>query len=518
MPEIIDESLQKITKGAVIILFGISAGTFLALVSRIILVRYITQSEYGIYSLGLVLLNVVVLLSCLGLERGIARQVAFYRGKHDVTKAKEVLFSSLQIVIVASVLLSLIFFFISDFISVRFFHIPELSAIIKIFCFAIPFWVLNRIFTSMFRGFDRAQPHVYFEDLLRNALFPLLLIIVILLGLSFTWVVYAFVVSLVLTFVAYVVYATKNLPLALSDRSSIFASSVTKELLLFSLPLLLVGVFGSIIAWTDTLMLGYFMFPDDVGLYNAAVPLAHLLPIVLTAINFLYVPVMSRLYAKDQKEETKRSYVIVTKWIMSVTLPIFLIFVLFPEFSLDTLFGFRYIGAAFALQILSIGFFISTVLGPNGATLMVIGQTRFLLWSTITAAIVNIILNVALIPPLGINGAAIATASAIAMQNFLISAKLYLLTRVHPFSMNYLKSAIALIVLALILYVVVKNLVSAIPFWLPPILLILFLGASALATLLTRSFDKEDIMMLLAIERRLGLNLTPIKRILKRFM
>ncbi|MCK5563048.1 oligosaccharide flippase family protein, partial [Candidatus Bathyarchaeota archaeon] len=454
----------------------------------------------------------------LGLERGIARQVAFYRGKHDVTKAKEVLFSSLQIVIVASVLLSLILFFISDFISVRFFHIPELSAIIKIFCIAIPFLVLNRIFTSMFRGFDRAQPHVYMENILRNALFPLLLIIVVLLHLSFMWVVYAFVSSIILTFISYAVYATKNLPLALSGRSSVFASSVTKELLLFSLPLLLLGMFASIIAWTDTLMLGYFMFSDDVGLYNAAVPLAHLLPIFLAAMNFLYVPVVSRLYAKNQKEETKRSYVIVTKWVMSATLPIFLIFVLFPEFSLDTLFGFRYIGAAFALQILSIGFFISTILGPNGSTLMVIGETRFLMWSTLIAAIANIILNIALIPPLGINGAAIATASAIAIFNFSVSAKLYSLTKIHPFSMNYLKSALALIVLALILYAVVKNLVSAIPFWLPPILLILFLGASALATLLTRSFDKEDIMMLLAIERRLGLNLSAIKRILRRFV
>ena len=114
MPEIVNQSLQKITKGAVIILFGISAGTFLALVSRIIVVRHVTQSEYGIYSLGLVLLNVVVILSTLGLGRGTARQVAFYRGKHDVTKAKEVLFSSLKLGVIASVPLSLILFFLTE--------------------------------------------------------------------------------------------------------------------------------------------------------------------------------------------------------------------------------------------------------------------------------------------------------------------------------------------------------------------------------------------------------------------
>lgn len=265
-------------------------------------------------------------------------------------------------------------------------------------------------------------------------------------------------------------------------------------------------------------MLGFFKTPGDVGLYNAALPLVQFLPIVFGATAFLYIPLMSQLYAKGQMDEIKRSYIVLTKWIFAATLPIFLIFVLFPEATLNILFGTRYIGAALALQILSLGFFIHAIFATAGNALYVMGKIGFLMWSVIIAAVANIALNIVLIPPLGAAGAAIATASALALRSFLWSARLYSLNKVHPFTKNYLKPTIVSVVIALIIYALVKNLITVIPFWLLPVLFIVFLGVYALSVLLTRSFDKEDIMLLLTIEERLGVNLEPIKRILKKFL
>lgn len=518
MSEIVDESLEKITKGAGLILLGTAAGMLLAFATRILIVRYITQGEYGIYSLAFVLLSISVVISVLGLHTGTARQLAFYRGKDDMPKVKGVLLSSLQISTIASLLLSLVLFFTSDFVATRFFHSPELSTPLKIFCLAIPFFVLIYILTSIFRGFDMAQPRVYFQDLLRNVLFPLLVIIVILLDLSLMGVVYAFVVATALTFIAFAVYATRKLPLTLRDIGSVSASPVRRELLLFSLPLFAVAMLDHIATWTDTLMIGYFMTPDDVGLYNVALPLVHLLLIALTAARFLYMPLMSQSYAKNQEEEIKRSYAVLTKWIFAATLPVFFILVLFPEVTLNILFGSRYIGAAFALQILSAGFFVSVLLGLSGTTLIAMGKTRFLMWGTLIATIANIILNMVLIPPLGIVGAAIATASALAGRNLFWVARLYLFSGIHPFTKNYLKPAIASTILGIVIYTLVRNLDSVIPWWLLALLLVSFFGAYLLSLLLTRSFDKEDISMLLAIERRAGINLSFIKRTLRRLL
>lgn len=519
MSEVVNQSLQKIAKGTGIIFIGTIIGMLLGFVSRIIIVRYITQTDFGIYSLALVLMNIFAVISTLGLQEGAARQISFYRGKNDSSKVRGIVLSALQIALIASVLLSLVLFLTSDFISIKFFHSPELSDPIKIFSIAIPFFVLINIFTAIFRGFDRAQEQVYFRTILMSTLFLLLLIAVIfLLDLRFFGVVYAFVASIVLTCIAFAVYTIKKSPLAIRWERSVNVSPVRKELLFFSLPLFAVVMLQSITTWTDTLMLGYFKMPDVVGLYNAALPLANLLPIILASMNFLYLPIASQLFAKNQIEEIKRTYAVLTKWIFSATLPIFLILFLFPEAVLNILFGSRYIGAAIALQILSLGFFTHSILGPNGNTLIVIGKTRFLMWSVLITAIVNIILNVALIPPLGIIGAAIATTSALVIKNIFLSIRLYSLSKVQPFTKNYLKPMISSIILVFIIYELAKNLFTVIPFWLLPMLFILFLGAYGLSILLTKSFDNEDIMMMLAIEKRLGMDLEPIKRILSRFI
>lgn len=518
MSEIVNQSLRKIAKGAALAFIGTTIGMFLATVGRIIVARYVTEGEYGVYCLGFVILNVFVIISVLGLAPGTIRQVAFYRGKGDQSKVRGVVVSSLQIAAISSIFFSLALFFASDFISMELFHSPELATPLKVFCIAITFFVLIEILSAIFRGFDKAEPSVYFQNLLSNGLFPLLLIVVVLLNLKFTAVVYAFVASIVLSFLAFAVYAIKKPPLALRGKKSTLISPVAKELLLFSLPLMAVGILNHVVMWTDTLMLGYFMVADDVGLYNAALPLANLLLVILSAATFLYFPLMSQLYAKNQMDEIKRSYVVLTKWIFSATIPIFLIFILFPEDTLNILFGSRYIGAAFALQILSIGFFIHTILGSNAITLVAMGDNRFVMWSLLVALIINIALNIILIPPLGIVGAAIATTSSLTTRYIIVSTRLYWLFKIHPFTKNYLKPAIASVVLALIIYALVTNLVSVIPFWLLPVLFVVFLGACALSVLLTKSLDKEDIMMLLTMERKLGINLTTMKKILRRFV
>jgi hypothetical protein len=50
------------------------------------------------------------------------------------------------------------------------------------------------------------------------------------------------------------------------------------------------------------------------------------------------------------------------------------------------------------------------------------------------------------------------------------------------------------------------------------VLFSLFLVSYGLSMLFTKSFDEEDIMILLTIENRLGIDLALIKRILKRFV
>jgi O-antigen/teichoic acid export membrane protein len=515
MSEIINQSLQKIAKGTGIIFIGTIIGMFLGFIGRIILVRYITQTEYGIYCLALTVISIFVTISTLGLQEGSTRYIAYFRGKKEEGKVKGVISSSIKIAIIASVSLAVISFFASHFISTSIFHAPALSTPLKIFSIAIPFTVLLNVFISIFRGFDRVDARIYFQNIFRPVLHLLFLIAVVLFSLSFLGVVYAYILSVAVTCVAFVIYLMKKYPLSIRGMSS-DTNPMTKELLFFSVPLLAVSMLWMVISWTDTLMLGYFKTPDVVGVYNTALLLAGLLSMTLSSMIFIYTPIISQLYSKNLIKELKRCYIILTKWIFLVTLPIFFVLFLFPDVVLNLLFGSRYIGASVALQILAFGFFLNICLGFTGNTLLILGKSNFLMLSTLISAIINIILNMVLIPPMGIMGAAIASAFSIIVAKILNMIKLYRFFELHPFAKNYLKIAGLLVVFLFVFYILRSLVIMS--FWMFMALFLLFLVSYGLSVLFTKSFDEEDIMILLTIEERVGIDLASIKRFLKRFV
>lgn len=518
MSEVVNNSLQKVVKGTGIVFVSTIIGMLLHFLGRILVARFFTQAEYGIFSLAFVLLNIFVITSLFGLQDGVARQIGYYRGKNYSFKIKKIIFSSIQIVFIASIILSIVLFFTSDILSIKIFSDPALATPLKVFAFAIPFIALTQLFVSIFRGFEHVKEKVYFQNILRNALFPAFLIPVIFFSLPFTDAIYAFAASIIITFIVFVFYILMKLTLSLRDiKSNLIAKNpVGKELFFFSVPLLGAYMLSQIMNWTDTLMLGYFTTSDVVGLYNAALPLARFIVTFVYSTHFILIPIVAKLYSQDLMAELKRDYQIITKWVLFATLPFFFIFILFPDVILGFLFGANYIKASVALQILSICFLIHVVLGPCGATLLSMGRSDFILNTTLIGTALNITLNATLIPIWGIEGAAIATAFSLVTVHLFYSVKLYQLSKTHPFTRNHLTPFFASTLIILLIYFGASSFVT-VNIWMLLLLFILFIAICIAVLILSKSIEEEDITLLLAIEKRAGLNLAPIKNILRRF-
>ena len=396
-------------------------------------------------------------------------------------------------------------------------HDTSLAFPLKLFALGLPFFTLMMVFVSIFLGFADVKPSVYFNEILRGLLFVVFLLPVVFLNLPFAGVYYSFLASMAITCAATVIYAGRRLPVPIKFRTTLRANPAARELLFFSLPLLAMQMLHLIIGWTATLMLGSFRSSLDVGLYNAAHPPAAIISAPQHAMRMIYLPVTTALYAGGGISEMRRNFAILTKWLCAATMPLFLVLFFFPETALGFLFGANYVSAAGALRILSIGFIISNFLGPNGATLIAMGRPRFVMWATAAAVVVNVGLNAALIPPLGIEGAAIASLAAIMCGNFMNGGRLYSLAKIHPFSKNLLKPTLASLGLIFIFQFIFTSFVT-VSLWMLPVLFIAYYAVYGLAILLTRSFDSEDIAMLLAMEKRAGIDLSFIKRILRRFV
>lgn len=505
----VNGALQKIAKETGIIFFGTILALLLEFFGRVILARFYSVSEYGVFTLALTVLNITLLLASLGLPDGIAREIAFYR-KREPSRVGEIISTSIFTVALSSLMALALIVLYSDIIA-QIFRQNELSCFIRILAFVIPFSSMTGIILSVYRGFGRAKERVYFSNI-SKLLFLIFILVLVVLNLQFIYVFYACIANSILTFFALVFYTHR---LRLFEIKFSPNLKVGKKLLMFSIPLLFIGILGFIIDWTDTLMLGYYKSAELVGLYNAASPLARLIRIFLSTAAFIYLPVASELYAKEKIKEMGRVYQILTKWIFLLTLPIFTVIFLFPEETIKFLFGAKYLPATLTFRILAFGFMFHTILGLNGLSLIVIKDSRFILFSSLSSAFSNIILNAVLIPTYGMEGAAVASLISYVIGNVLNSLRLYQKSRIHPFSWNYTK----LLIISFVLLIILQKLSSKIVnMWYIILILVIFLLIYFFLVLLSRSVDREDIDLLLAIEKKLGIDLRIVKKVLKKFV
>ena len=432
MSEIVQTSLKTAVKGSTIVFFGMVASTLLWFVSKLIVVRDTTKEELGIYSLAVAVTSICSLSANLGLQEGVSRYVAIFRGEGKKEEALRASGDSIVVGILSSLFFFAVLFFLSHIIARDIFYKPRLEAPLRVLSFFIPFSVMSSIMGGIFRGHSVIKPKA-FSDVGQPFLFVVFLGIFMLLGFSFISIIYAYVLSAAVVFAATGWYLTKKIGLDLTLRIDWRGIA---GLLRFSIPLLATSVLGIVLGWTDTLMLGRYAKAEVVGVYNIAVSLAKLLTFPLGAITFVFMPVAGSLYAKSLTPELKRTYQVLTKWIFSATLPIFFILFFFPETTITFLFGQRFIDASAALRILALCFLFHTFLGANGLLLVVMGKSKTIMNVSLAGVLLNVGLNYVLIKLLGygIVGAAVSTLISYVALNVMMSAILYKNSGIHPFT------------------------------------------------------------------------------------
>lgn len=517
MFETLDHSLNKVARGTGIAIIGMTAGLLFNFIAKLIIAKQGMESNYGMFSLAMAVLNLAMLLACLGLHQGATRYIAFSRARGDAATVRKVISVSIWSTSVASILISIAVFFGADIIALSIFHNSQLAQFLRIFAVGLPFLTLLYIVAAIFRGFDRVEPQIYFQYFTLNVLFVIFLLLTAVADLPFVSVFYAYLLAIVISFIGIVVYAVKRLSFPIIPADKEADKHIIKHLFLFSIPLLGAAILGTVEVWIDTLILGYFKPSEVVGLYSAAYPLAQFISVPTFALILIYTPIVTSLYSRNLMADLKRSYTVLTKWLASITTPIFLVLCLYPEYVLSLLFGPTYIGAAPALRILSVGFIISTLLGPSVATLIALGESSFIMWAALVSVAVNVTLSIVLIPSLSIVGAAVASAVSLSLFAVIRVVRLYTLCRAQPLSKNLLKPLVISVALTLLFQLIFGKLIF-VTWWTLPLLFILFYVIYGIATVFSRSFDKEDIVILLDIEKRSGINATPIKKILSKFI
>jgi O-antigen/teichoic acid export membrane protein len=122
------------------------------------------------------------------------------------------------------------------------------------------------------------------------------------------------------------------------------------------------------------------------------------------------------------------------------------------------IFGKELIVGAIPLIVVSIGQVMNVSAGPVGYMNTMTGHPEYEFYNNIFLVIINIVLNLILIPVYGIMGAAIASAVSFTVSNIIKLLLLFKNTKIHPYNFDYIKLIISMI-LAYFMVFFLKNLI-----------------------------------------------------------
>lgn len=437
------KDIKVIAKGAGINLFGEITGAIFAFGFNFILARYLSVEYVGLFFLGMSINRFIIDIIVCGFGYGIVRYVSIFHQEKDVKRMNGTILSALTIVIPLSIVVPIILYFMADTLSIRAFHNPELSFVIKIMAIATPFAAILEILLSSTQALKIMQDKVYVKRLIIPITQIIIFAILIYFGMQLTSALIAYTASLVLGAVISFYYFKNKF--SIFDRNTVAIYNY-RELVSFSATRLFSQLLIFFIAWTDTFMIGYFMTSKDVGVYNIVGRLWLFGAFISYSLATIFAPIVSSLYHKGDITSLKKYYAIVTKWGFTLSFPYFLLLILLPEYALN-IFGKEYVEGVSCLLVLCYARIFASLTGPCTAIINMIGKPMLNLYNDLSTFILNIILNLFLIPQYGILGAAIATALSVTILNIIRIFEVYSILRVHPFNLSYLKPALSALIM-----------------------------------------------------------------------
>jgi len=170
----------------------------------------------------------------------------------------------------------------------------------------------------------------------------------------------------------------------------------------------------------DIFLLGLYVEPDDVGSYRVASQLALVMGAPLIVTNSLIAPYVSEFFATNNRPSLYSA--LRNSTIFNIVSCSFLLFflVLSLEDILRLLYGIDFLTALFPCLILSASQMINVFFGPVQMLLNMSGRERIVARTMPYAIIINVILNIVLIPWFGSIGAAVSSLISLSLWNFLL--------------------------------------------------------------------------------------------------
>lgn len=449
-----DQSVNSQIRGSSVLMVGRVASIFVNLLVQALIARGLTKAEFGQFAYALSLVMTIATFITLGIDRAVPRFVALY------DERKEWGHLAGTLVIQVSTILTLGSFAIigvlgfQSWISDVAINDSRVTAVLVILVFLAPIQALDQVAVAMFAVY--AKPSAIFVR--RYLMTPAMRLLVVLLLVAGDRGPRFLALGYVATgLLGIALYGAMLWPLIRRQKlvENVRSTGLTmpwRAVLGYSLPLMTSDLLFAVLNTSDVVLLSRFHDSESVAAYRVVLPAAKLNQFVMASFALLFVPLASRLLERGDRDGISELYWRTAAWIAVATFPVFaLTFTMADDLS-AAMFGEIYRSSGTYLSLLALGYYFNAALGFNGLTVKTAGRVRYTIVISLVAVVVNIGLNLMLIPRYGALGAAIATLVTLVAYNLLKQLGLRLGTGVPLYPANMMWPYAVIIAATVMLY------------------------------------------------------------------
>ena len=393
----------------VIFLFGIT----------VFLTNFYPAEEVGAYEFTRSVLFLIGGFTILGTDQSILFFSGRFSKKEQLGALFKVYFKMVLLLLAGSIVLLILAWTIPNAVYLTVFNDETSGTLILKAAACLFFYAITLLNTEFFRGFALHQKSELYRGIFKQLPFGLGLLLLFLLR-QHQYVVEVFLLSyFLLAIVSSIEVFFQYKKRVLRDVQDLELSY--KTVLKATIPIAISALGFYLLISIDVFFLKHYTNFETLAYYGTSIKIIFLIATVINTISSFIAVKIANLYATNRQklqELVKNGVRIIV--ILTTVLSVFLM--LFSKVILQV-FGTAYQQANTALLILIVGHFLSSFFGITQVYLNMTKKQVVLQYILIVAVLLNALLNWVLIPKLGMEGAAIASAVSVIFWN--LSAALW---------------------------------------------------------------------------------------------
>lgn len=443
--------ITKIAQGTFFIFAITFFGLGLNYLYNIFLARWLGAERFGLYALGLSVFNLLATLSLMGLDNAALRFIPGVSSVGDFPSMKKIIRNTLRLGCFTGVGAAILLAVSGSYLSNVLYQTRDLEPVFLAFAFAIPAYVFSSILLSTLQALQdvrwRMVVRYVSEPLARILLTAMLLF----LGWALKAALIGFIVALWVSVVIAYIGLTRILKKIDTHVGPVEHAEPTRvDIMGYVLPLLFGMLFSAAANRSDVILLGYFNGAKDTGIYAAALISAAILSIIIQSLESFMAPLLSESLALGKRQQTREIYTLSLRWSVLLGFPLLFCFILFSREILG-FYGEDFQRAALCFVLLTIGQFINLATGSANSILLVLGKSKVVMINEFFKSVLQIAMNIFLIPLYGIVGAAISMLVSLTALNVLRLVEVYKILGIQPYEGDLMKPVAAAAAISLLI-------------------------------------------------------------------